>query len=83
MRRFATCCLQTTGQALLFTTLVLCAGFAVFTLGSMRSTFDFGFLTSFALAVAFLVDILLAPALVVLLTRLRSGPFTAALGSKS
>jgi predicted RND superfamily exporter protein len=61
--------LQTTGQALLFTTLVLCTGFFIFMLGSMRSTFNFGFLTGFALAIALLANVTLAPALMTLVTR--------------
>ena len=60
--------LETTGQALLFTTLVLCMGFIVFMFGDMQSTSNFGFLTSFALAAAFLADVALAPALMVLVT---------------
>ena len=60
--------LETTGQALLFTTLVLCTGFIVFMFGDMQSTANFGFLTSFALAVAFLADVALAPALMLLVT---------------
>jgi predicted RND superfamily exporter protein len=60
--------LQTTGQALLFTTLVLCASFFIFMLGTMRSTSNFGFLTGFALAVAFLANVTLGPALMTLIT---------------
>ena len=56
--------LQTTGQALLFTTLVLCASFFLFMAGSMVSTFSFGFLTGLALAVAFLADVTLLPAMI-------------------
>ncbi|MDB4433179.1 efflux RND transporter permease subunit [bacterium] len=61
--------LQTTGQALLFTTLVLCTGFFIFMLGTMRSVFAFGFLTGLALALAFLADVALASALVTLVAR--------------
>ena len=60
--------LRTTGQALLFTTLVLCSGFSVFVFGDMRSTFNFGFLASLALAMAFLADVTLAPALIMVFT---------------
>ncbi len=60
--------LRTTGQALLFTTLVLCSGFLVMVFGDMRSTFNFGFLASFALAMAFLADVTLAPALIMVFT---------------
>ena len=62
--------LQTTGQALLFTTLVLSTGFFIFMLGTMRSVFAFGFLTGLALALAFLADVALASALVTLVARL-------------
>ena len=61
--------LATTGQALLFTSLVLCAGFFLFMLGSMQSTFAFGFLTGFALIVAFAADVTLVPAMIPFLTR--------------
>ncbi len=61
--------LATSGRALLVTTLVLCCAFLVFTSGELNSLFDFGFLTSATLAFAFLADVLLAPALMVLVTR--------------
>ena len=55
--------LRTTGSALLFTTLVLMAGFSVFGLGEMANMRVFGLLSAFAAAVALLGDLLLAPAL--------------------
>jgi predicted RND superfamily exporter protein len=55
--------LQTTGRAMLFTTLVLAAGFFIFMLSSMRPLTEFGLLIGFAIVVAFLADVLLAPAL--------------------
>jgi predicted RND superfamily exporter protein len=58
--------LQTTGRALLFTTLILSTGFFLYMFSSMRNVFEFGFLTGFCLIVAFLADVLLAPALMVL-----------------
>ncbi len=61
--------LRTTGRALLFTTLVLTAGFFIYMLSSMNNLSDFGFLTGFCLLVAFLADVLLAPALMVLVRR--------------
>ncbi len=61
--------LATSGQAMLVTTIVLSSGFLVFTAGYMDSTFNLGFLTATALALGFLGDALLAPALVVLMTR--------------
>ncbi len=55
--------LATTGRALLFTTLVLASGFAIFMFSSMHNVFNFGLLTSFAISMALLADVLLAPAL--------------------
>lgn len=61
--------LETTGTALLFTSLVLCAGFAVFTTTYLVNTMWFGLLASFATAIAFLADVLVAPALMLLATK--------------
>ncbi len=61
--------LLTTGTALFFTSLALSAGFAVFLLSYMLNGYYFGLLASFATVVAFLADILVAPALMVLVTR--------------
>lgn len=55
--------LRTTGSALLFTTLVLVVGFAVFGLSEMANIRAFGLLSAFAAAVALLADLLVAPAL--------------------
>jgi predicted RND superfamily exporter protein len=60
--------LATTGAALLFTSLVLSAGFAVMLLAYMRNAVDFGKLAVFAIAVAFLADALISPALMALAT---------------
>jgi hypothetical protein len=64
--------LVTTGSALLFTSLVLGLGFAIFMGGYMVNIFWFGLLSSFAVVVAFLADITLAPALMMLVTPKRS-----------
>ena len=61
--------LETTGQALLFTSITLALGFAIFTLSQMQNLFYFGALTSFTVVVAFALDILVSPALMVLATR--------------
>ncbi len=61
--------LQTTGRALLVTSLVLASGFLVFTLSTMQNLFYFGLFTSFTIVSAFLIDILITPALMVLVTR--------------
>ena len=55
--------LATTGAALLFTSLILVFGFAVFLAAYLANMRWFGLLTSFATVVAFLADVLLAPAL--------------------
>ena len=54
--------LATTGTAMLFTSLVLCAGFSVFMTNYLENTAWFGLLAAFATAVAFLADVLVAPA---------------------
>lgn len=61
--------LRTTGKALLVTSLVLVAAFMVNAAGSMSNVRNFGLITAFCISVAFLADVLLAPALVVLLDR--------------
>jgi hypothetical protein len=61
--------LETTGQALLFTSLTLALGFSVFMLSEMQNLFYFGAFTALAIASAFLLDILVSPALMVLATR--------------
>jgi predicted RND superfamily exporter protein len=55
--------LASTGQALLFTSLVLSTGFFIFTLASLNNLFMFGLLTGLAILLAFLADLILAPAL--------------------
>ncbi|MCP5044472.1 MAG: MMPL family transporter, partial [bacterium] len=60
--------LRTTGQALLMTSIVLCAGFFTYMFAELQNFFFFGLLTGFTIAVAFLADVMLAPALVALAT---------------
>ena len=55
--------LRTTGRALLITSLVLSSGFLVFTFSEMENLVEFGLLTSFTIAMAFVIDILVSPAL--------------------
>ena len=57
--------LHTTGRAMLITTIVLSLGFLGFVLSSMHNLTNLGLLVSFAIAMAFLADVLLAPALLV------------------
>ncbi|MBW2233250.1 MAG: MMPL family transporter [Deltaproteobacteria bacterium] len=60
--------LATTGRAILFTSIVLCAGFASFASSSMANLVTTAILTCFAIAAAFVADVLLAPALMVLVS---------------
>ncbi len=66
--------LLTTGQAMLFTTLVLSTGFFIFMFASMDNLFRFGLLTGSTIIFAFLADVLLAPALMALVARPRKEP---------
>jgi predicted RND superfamily exporter protein len=61
--------LATTGSALLFTSLILTFGFAVFLASYLTNARWFGLLTSFATVVAFLADVIVGPALMILVTR--------------
>jgi predicted RND superfamily exporter protein len=66
--------MRTTGSALLFTSLVLVAGFSIFGLSEMTNFRIFGLLSAFAAAVAFLADLLVAPALLAAVEQFRSSP---------
>lgn len=55
--------LRTTGSALLFTSLVLTAGFVIFGFSEMSNIRTFGLFAAFSAIVAFLADLLVAPAL--------------------
>jgi len=69
--------LQTTGAAMLFTSLVLASGFFVVTFAYMVNAREFGILACFATIGAFLADVILAPALMVLVSpRTRRRPAT-------
>jgi len=63
--------MRTTGSALLFTSLVLAAGFSVFAFSEMSNFRIFGLLSSFAAIVAFLADVLVAPAMLSVVERYR------------
>ena len=71
--------LASTGQALLFTSLVLSSGFFLYMLASMNNLFYFGLLTGFTIIAAFLADLILAPALMALVIRPRGIEVAAAL----
>ena len=63
--------LTSTGRAMLLTTIVLSAGFFIFTLSSMNNLISFGLITGLAIIIALLGDILLAPAMMALLYKNR------------
>ena len=55
--------LATTGRAMTFTSIVLAAGFLGFTLSSMGNLVTFGLLVTLTIAIAFVSEVLLGPAL--------------------
>jgi len=59
--------LTSTGRALLLTTIVLSAGFFIFTFSSMSNLISFGLITGLTIIIALLGDILLAPAMMALI----------------
>lgn len=63
--------LETTGAALLFTSLVLTGGFGIIAFGTLVNIRNFGLLAAFSTSTAFLADLLVSPALMVLATRRR------------
>ncbi len=60
-----------TGRAMVATTIVLSLGFFVYTFATLNNLINFGILTGGAIIVALLADILLAPALLKLLSKER------------
>jgi len=67
--------LESTGQAMLVTSIVLCCGFFTYMLSDMTNLFNFGMLTGLAIVLAFIADVLVGPALVTIAThrRVREG----------
>ena len=61
--------LNTTGRAMLVTTIALSSGFFIFVFASMNNLFAFGLLTAFTILMALVADYLVAPALMVLVNR--------------
>ena len=59
--------LQSTGRAIVVTTVVLCLGFFIFMAASMENLFRFGLITGITIFLALLGDLFLAPALMKLL----------------
>ncbi|MBF0278923.1 MAG: MMPL family transporter [SAR324 cluster bacterium] len=64
--------LETTGRAMLLTTLVLSTGFGLFMFSPMLNLFYFGWLTAMTLVLALAADLLIAPAMMILLDRRKS-----------
>jgi predicted RND superfamily exporter protein len=60
--------LETTGTATLFAAAPPGVGFAIFTLASMQNAVEIGLLCTFAIAIAHLADVTLAPALMIPMT---------------
>lgn len=63
--------MRTTGKALLTTSIVLSLGFIVYTLAGMRSLEALGIVTTASIVLAFLADIVVAPALLTLVSQNR------------
>jgi predicted RND superfamily exporter protein len=61
--------LTTSGRAMLFTTVILGMGFFILLFAELKSTNNFGLLTGFTICMALAADFLLAPAMMVLLTK--------------
>lgn len=61
--------LATTGRALFTTSLVLCAGFMVYTLSMLNNLQTFGLLTSMCIMFAFMADMIVTPAAILLLVK--------------
>lgn len=59
----------TTGKAMVITTIVLSLGFYAYMFGEMESVQNFGFLTGSVIILALIADLLLAPALMVLIAK--------------
>jgi len=65
--------LQSTGRAMLVTSIVLSIGFFIFAFATMSNVRNFGLLTGFTIVMALLADYFLAPALMVLVNKKKAG----------
>lgn len=61
--------MQTTGRAMLFTTIALTSGFIVFLMASMKNLMTYGSLAALTISLALLADFLVVPALLALVFR--------------
>jgi predicted RND superfamily exporter protein len=59
--------LQTTGRAMLVTSVVLSIGFFIYSFATMNNIINFGLLTSFAIVMALVADYFITPALMVVI----------------
>ncbi len=59
--------LQTTGRAMLVTSVVLSVGFFIYSFATMNNVINFGLLTSFAIVMALVADYFITPALMVVI----------------
>ncbi len=66
VRKAVVLTLQSTGRAVLFTSLVLSSGFFIYMFASLGNLFYFGLLTGITILLALCADLILAPALMVL-----------------
>ncbi|NVM22769.1 MAG: MMPL family transporter [Desulfobacterales bacterium] len=64
--------LQTTGRAMLVTTIVLSIGFFIYAFATMGNIINFGILTGFTIMMALAADYFIAPALMVVVNKKRS-----------
>ena len=65
--------LNTTGRAMLVTSVALSLGFFIFVFATMQNLINFGLLTAFTIIMALLADYLIAPALMVVVNKKRGG----------
>lgn len=65
--------LHTTGRAMLVTSCVLSVGFLILIFASMNNIRNFGILTGFTIIMALMADYFIAPALMILVNRPKSG----------
>jgi predicted RND superfamily exporter protein len=63
--------LETAGRAMLFTSIVLGTSFLIYMFATLENLVNLGAFTAFAIVMAFLADVLVAPALMVLFQRRR------------
>ncbi|MDH5559568.1 MAG: MMPL family transporter [Deltaproteobacteria bacterium] len=61
--------LSSAGRAMMVTSIVLTLGFWLFMFASLNNLFNFGLLTGLSMVLAFFADILMAPAMLTLLSR--------------